>query len=329
MSQSVVLPQALEDPVLSKFELPHQRLYYPLGFPLEVQTNSREVLDAAADIWGPFSRTFETAPMRLALGVREVAEAEPLPAKSNILSREHLLAVIANTDNFLMCDFQQAYSFGWITSALAADADTLRYRFLTPAAVMMAGQLALATVHGALIARGDCGVLLCGESFAGKSTLAYACARAGWTYVSDDGTFLVRDRSDRYAIGNPHSIRFREDARELFPELADQLLITRPNGKIGMELLTRDLPISIAPGATIEHVIILDRNRSGGARLRPYPKDQMQTWCESFVNFGSNEVRGAQTRCHRRLLDAALWELSYANFEDAVRRLEQLLDLGG
>jgi hypothetical protein len=95
-----------------------------------------------------------------------------------------------------------------------------------------------------------------------------------------------------------------------------------------MELLTRDLPIAIAPGATIEHVIILDRNTSGGARLRRYPKDQMQTWCDGFVSFGSNEVRDAQTRCHRRLLDAALWEMSYANFEDAVRRLEQLLDLG-
>jgi hypothetical protein len=329
MSQSVILQQALEDPVLSKFELGHRRLYYPLGFPLEVQTNSREVIDAAAETWGLFSQSFHIAPMRLALGVREVADAEPLPPNSNILSREHLLSLIVNTDNFLMCDFQQAYSFGWITSALATDADNLRYRFLTPAAVMMAGQLALANLHGALIVRGDCGVLLCGESFAGKSTLAYACARAGWTYVSDDGTFLVRDRSDRYAIGNPYSIRFREDARELFPELADQLLITRPNGKIGMELLTRNLPIAIAPGATIEHVVMLDRQRSGTAHLRRFPKDQMQGWCERFVNFGSNEVRNAQTRCHRRLLDASLWEMSYQNFDDAVGRLEQLVDCGG
>lgn len=329
MSQSVILQQALEDPVLSKFELGHRRLYYPLGFPLEVQTNSREVIDAAAETWGLFSPSFDIAPMRLALGVREVAEPEPWPAKSNILSREHLLAVIANADNFLICDFQRAYSFGWTTFALASDADTLRYRFLTPAAVMMASQLALANLHGALIARGDCGVLLCGESFAGKSTLAYACARAGWTYVSDDGTFLVRDRSDRYAIGNPHSIRFREDARELFPELADQLPITRPNGKIGMELFTRDLPVAIAPGATIEHVVILDRHRSGTARLRRFPKDQMQAWCERFVNFGSNEVRNAQTQCHQRLLDASLWEMSYQNFDDAVRRLDQLVDSGG
>lgn len=328
MSKSVIL-RALEDPVLSRFELGHRRLFYPLGFPLELQTNSRQVIDAASENWGMFSKYFDIAPMRLALGVREVAEAAPLPENSTIFSREHLLTVMANTDNVMVCDFEQVYSFGWITSALAADADMLRYRFLTPAAVMMAEQLALATLHGALIARGDCGVLLCGESFAGKSTLAYACARAGWTYISDDGTFLTRDRSDRYAIGNPHSIRFRVDARQLFPELADQLPIRRANGKIAIELFTRDLRIAIAPGATIEHVVMLDRQHSGPARLRPFPRQQMQAWCERFVNFGTDQVRSAQTRCHQRLLDASLWEMSYQNFDDAVRRLDQLVDFGG
>ncbi len=136
--------------------------------------------------------------------------------------------------------------------------------------------------------------------------------RAGWTYITDDGTFLVRDRSDRYAIGNPHFIRFREDARELFPELADQLAYHGRMERSGWNCRTRDLPIAIAPGARIEHVVMLDRNQSGPTRLRRYPKDQMQAWCERFVNFGSDEVRDAQTQCHRRLLDASLWEMSYA-----------------
>jgi len=171
--------------------------------------------------------------------------------------------------------------------------------------------------------------LLCGDSFAGNSTLAYACARAGWTYVTDDGTFLVRNRADRYAVGNPHFIRFREDARQLFPELAKWLGITRPNGKIGMEVPARDLEIAIAPGANIEHVVFLDRNHAGPARLRRSPEDQLQAWCERFVSFGSDEVRAAQTRSHARLLDAHIWKMSYQNFDDAVRRLEQLVDSGG
>jgi hypothetical protein len=323
------LQQFVEDPTLANFELGFRRLYYPLGFPLEVQTNSRQVIDAASESWGLFSHSFDVAPMRLDLGVRETAQTEPLPTESTFFAREHLLGMILGADNFVMCDFQQAYSFGWITPALASDYPSLRYRLLTPVAVMMAQQLALATLHGALIARDDCGVVLCGDSFAGKSTLAYACARAGWTYITDDGTFLVRDRSDRYAIGNPYFIRFREDARELFPELADQLAVTRPNGKIGMEVFTRDLPIAIAPGAKIGHMIFLDRNHSGPARLRRCSKNHLQSWCEQFVNLGSDEVRSAQTRCHQRLLDASIWEMSYQNFDDAVRRLDQLVESGG
>ena len=329
MSESFILQQVLEDPMLASCELGFRGLYYPLGFPLEVQTNSRQVIAAASESWGLFSQSFEMRPMRLSLGVKEASESQPLCAKSTFLAREHLLAIIANADNFVVCDLQQAFSFGWITPDLARDPATLRYRFLTPTAVMMAEHLALAPLHGALVARNDCGVVLCGDSFAGKSTLAYACARAGWTYVTDDGTFLVRERQDRYAVGNSHFIRFREDARQLFPELADHFVITRPNGKIGIEVFTRDLPIAIAPGARIEHVVFLDRNHRGNARLQRCPKEQMQAFCERYVNFGSNEMRAAQTRCHERLLNAPIWEMSYQNFDDAVRRLEQLVDTGG
>jgi hypothetical protein len=329
MMRESFLQQVLEDPTLSKFELGLRGLYYPLGFPLELQTNSPMVIEAASESWGPFSQSFDMAPMRLVLGVKETVDAGPLPAKSIFLAREHLLAAIIDADNFIVCDFQQAYLFGWITPALASDYAALRYRLLTGAVVLMTEHLALAPLHGALIARDDCGVVLCGDSFAGKSTLAYASARAGWTYITDDGTFLVRDRSDRYAVGNPHFIRFREDARELFPELADQLAVVRPNGKIGMEISTRGLPITIAPGAKIAHVVFLDRNHSGPARLRRYPKDQLQSWCEQFVHLGSDEVRSAQTRCHQRLLDASIWRMSYQTCDDAVRRLEQLVDSGG
>ncbi len=107
MPESVILEKALEDPLLSKFELGHRRLYYPLGLPLEVLTNSLAVIDAAAQNWGDFSQSFDRPPMRIALGVREGADTEPLPPKSNFVSREHLMAIVANAKNFMMCDFSK------------------------------------------------------------------------------------------------------------------------------------------------------------------------------------------------------------------------------
>lgn len=320
--------QIVYDPTHSEFELPLRRIFFPLGFPLELQTNSGDVMQAAQEGWGHFSQAFDAAPARIALGVTE-SDTMPLTLQSTFRSREHLMSVVADPENFYTCDFDRGYAFGWVTRAVAADHPFLRYRFLTGAANMMLEQAALAPLHGALVARNGCGVLLCGESFAGKSTLAYACSRAGWTYVSDDATFLVRSRVDNYALGDAHSIRFREDARALFPELADRMPVVRPNGKISIELFTRELPIVTAIGSAIDHVVFLNRRECASTRLACFPRDHaMQIW-RSYANFGTVRVREAQKRCYERLLNAKIWELSYSHFQEALVRLERLVDSAG
>jgi hypothetical protein len=319
--------QAQVDPTLCQFDLPLHRRYFPFGFPLDLQTNSAEVIKAAQEGWGHFSKTFDEAPVRLALGVTD-GDSVPSELRSTFRSREHLMFFVADPENFLTFDFSSGFAFGWITRAVAADRPFLRYRFLN-AAVMLIEQSALAPLHGALLMRNGCGVMLCGDSFAGKSTLAYACARAGWTYVSDDGAFLLRNRADRFAIGDPHTIRFREDTLDLFPELADRMPVVRPNGKIAIEIFTHELPIKSAFGCSIDHVVFLNRQQHGNARLRHSPKDQASEAWEKYLSFGTDEVRAAQRRCHERLLLAGIWELTYSHFDEAVARLEQLVDSGG
>jgi len=321
------IERAKIDPTLCQFGLPLCRKYFPLGFPLELETNSPDVVEAADEGWGRFSKAFDEAPVRLALGMTD-SNSVPSEFRSTFRSREHLMFFVADPENFLTFDFSSGYAFGWISRPVAADHPLLRYRFLT-AAVMLVEQSALAPLHGALLMRNGCGVMLCGDSFAGKSTLAYACARSGWTYISDDGIYLVRSRLDRYAIGDPHTIRFREDARALFPELAGHMPVVRPNGKIAIETFTHELPIDIAPGCSIDHIVYLNRQQHGHASLRHYPKDQALEEWEKYASFGTDQVRAEQRRCHKRLWRAGFWELTYSHFDDAVARLEHLVDSGG
>jgi hypothetical protein len=322
-----VAEQVLYDPVLSLCPLPLRARFYPLGFPLDLETNSTGVMQAAHEGWGLFKQVFDERPMRFSLGVAPGENGE-IPPKSKFFSREHLMTLTANADNFVAMDFKEGYAFGWVTPAVAADRPVLRYRFLSASVLSMAAHLWLAPLHCALISRKGCGVALFGECAAGKSTLAYACARAGWTFLSDDSTHLLRNSSDRFAIGDPHSMHFREDARRLFPELADRLVVARPNGKIGIEVLTRELPIETAVTCSIDHIVFLDRNESSATRLRHYSKDEAMTWCEQYVNFGTADVRAAQLHCYRRLLGAGIWELHYNDFDSAIARLEQLVDSG-
>jgi hypothetical protein len=317
----------VSDPVFSDVEFTLRRIIYPLGFPVRLETNSAEVLHAAFEGWGQFAQAFDVEPARICLGVSE-SDTMLSSIRSHFRSREHLMSFTADPENSMVCDFNRRFAFGWVTRRVASDHPLLRYRFLLPAAYMLIEQVALVPLHGALIVRAGCGVLLCGESFAGKSTLAYAACRAGWVYVSDDATFLVRDRDDRYAIGDRHAIRFREGVKHLFPELNGRLARVRPNGKIGIEMFTRELAIETAAGCSIEHVVFLDRCESGPVRLRHYPKDRALEEWESHLSFGTSEVRAAQKRCCQHLLDAGVWELEYADLDDALQRLEQLVDSG-
>jgi len=329
MPEPLSLVQVTADPVFSVFELPLRRTFYPLGYPLVLETNSRDVILAAEEGWGAFEQMFIEDPVRVCLGVSESDSKLPLPA-SVVRAREHLMSIVADPENFLLCDFDRGFAFGWVTRSTAADHPLLRYQFLTAGGATLGEQRALAPLHGALVVRNGTGVMLCGDSFAGKSTLAYACARAGWTYVSDDGAFLVRGRNDRYAIGDSHGVRFRPDAPDLFPELAGHLPTVRPNGKIAIEIPTRDLAISTAPGCVVDHVVFLDRqhhlDQPLAASVQHYPEDgALEHWAQC-VALGTAEVRDAQRRCHQRLLGARLWKMRYSHLEDAVARLERLVD---
>jgi hypothetical protein len=319
--------QTIPDPVLCAFEMPLRRTFYPYGYPLVLETNSHDVIQAAEEGWGASQQMLVGDPVRVCLGVVEGDSESPLPP-SVTRAREHLMSIVAGPENFMLCDFARGFAFGWVTRSTAADHPLLRYQFLTAGGATLAEQRALAPLHGALVMRNGTGVMLCGDSFAGKSTLAYASARAGWTYVSDDSAFLVRDRDDRYAIGEPYSIRFRTDAPDLFRELADHLPTVRPNGKIAVEVRTRDLGISTAPGCVVDHVVFLNREGGGRATIHHYPGDRAREHWAPCAMLGTEDVRTAQRRCHERLLRARLWEMQYSDLDHAVARLERLVDRG-
>ena len=44
----------------------------------------------------------------------------------------------------------------------------------------------------------------------------------------------------------------KREAKQLFPELISRPITTRPGGKVGMEIFTRDLAIATAGGCMIE-----------------------------------------------------------------------------
>ena len=316
-------PPALDDTLVCDLPNPTRVTFSPLGFPLELATNSDAVVAAARHLWGGFPPEHNEAPLSLSLSVTE-HDGERPPKRPKFRAHMHLMSIVVDSRNHVICDLSRGCAFGWVTTPVAAQPEFLRLRFLEPSVMSILVAAHLAPVHAALVTRQGVGVALCGNSFAGKSTLAYACARNGWTFVCDDGTFLIRKRTDRYAIGNPHSLRFRKDAKKLFPELADCVVAVRPNGALGLEVPTSRLPVSTASGSSIDHLVFLNRSTSGRARMNRRPASDALSWLEGARLYGPAEVQADQRRAYRRLLDAGLWELQYSHLDEAVELLDRL-----
>lgn len=73
-------------------------------------------------------------------------------------------------------------------------------------------------VHAALLSKDEKGVAIVGPSLAGKSTLATALWKSGWSLMSDDLVFI--DSKARTASPAPRRVSLRNGSRELVGESA-------------------------------------------------------------------------------------------------------------
>jgi len=319
---------SMSDPQSCDIEMPLRGVYYPLGFPLEIETNSQAILEAAAESWGHFRRFFPVPPLQLRIEVRQGKGGEcPLPGES----REHrgLLVGVVDIENFYVTDLDRGFALAWVTQAAVAHRADFRLYLLEPIAWELLCPFYLTPVHAACVALKERGVLLCGDAGAGKSTLSYACARRQWTFLSDDYSFLVRGRQERFVIGNPYQIRFRESTSEIFPELK-QYPRKLHNGDLSIEIPTAALPeISTTRGCTIDYIVFLNRGVPGPPHLVPFPKDAALGQFEKMACSGSKETRDAQRASLRNLLAAEVLELRYTDLDAAVGVLEALVSDGG
>lgn len=313
---------------LGRLEMPIRATFFPLGFAVEIATNSSQVVDAAQESWGRFRRTFAEPPLRLHVGVAAGGPAKCPPAPI-FRAQGNLLAIVADAGNFIVCDLGRGFAFGCLTAAAARNLAYVRYHFLEAAAHCLIESLYTTPVHGACVSLAGMGILLCGDSGAGKSSLAYACARSGWTLISEDCSSVVRKREDRTVAGNPYRLRFRASAVKLFPELRGLPAIPRASGKVAIELAAAGLPeIATAQECFIDYIVFLNRREPGSPALVPFPKPSALDWFERTLALGDEEIRKAQTSSLHILLAAEVLELRYRDLATAVRLLETLVQRG-
>jgi len=315
------------DPILAHINFAHHAMFFPLGFPVSVATNSDDVLEAARESWGRFARLFDTEPIRLQIGVTE-GESHICPPTPICRMRDHLVTNIADGENFAVCDLSQLHVMIWANQAALQHREYFRYFFLESAAMSCICSRHATAIHAGCVALNNEAILLCGDSGAGKSTLAYACARAGWTYVTDDGSYLVHGRTDRMVAGNCSQVRFRPSAEALFPHLLGLEVMQRAGiGKPSIELSTLfDGTIRTSNTARVRYMVFLKRNVAA-EELAMFPGSVARLYLEQRVHCMPYQI-SRHLQAIEALLEVETLELRYNNLDWAIERLTRLVHEG-
>ena len=315
------------DPLLYQTPLPYRRTFYPKGFAATISTNCETVISAAECVWGRFKKTRNEPPVELRLAVTESVTGIKPPVRMPH-GQGNLVSFIHDAENFAVCDLRAGFGFGWLTTAVTCDESYLRYHFIENCVYILLEARYLTTAHAACVALDGKGVLLAGNAAAGKSTLAYACAKRGWTFISDDASHLIRESVGRVIVGNPYQIRFRPHAMALFPELAGNVPFERPTGKPSIEVDTSTLNIAIAAQTRADYLIFLNRTPAAPQHLARYDKDEAFARLSHVACYGDESLCDEMRESLHRLLAAPVYEMQYHDLDWAERRLRALVENG-
>ena len=243
--------------------------FYPLGYPVDIVTSSEAALAAARKSWGAWPSLFHHAPP-----MRFEIETHNHPAPRNVPHFEApagWLRFSAGGHNFAVFELESRTGYMSVGGGALGDEAGFRHHWLEALVLTALDSVFFTPLHAACVARDGAGTLLCGDSGAGKSSLAYACARRGWTLVSDDAVHLAPG-PEEHRRGR---IEFHSSSRAgagFFPGVGRVDAGTAPNGKRAIEIDARAKGWRTARYA-VRVALLFSAAKAGPAAVRPFPAD--------------------------------------------------------
>jgi hypothetical protein len=160
--------------------------------------------------------------------------------------------------------------YGACTPELAGDSWRWRVHIFPTLLGILSAVIGVAPVHAACLVRNNRGVLLTGHSGVGKSTLAIALARRGYTFLSDEWTYLSATGSEVAAWGLPVPVKLLPDTIRFFPELLQYRATLSLNGEIAHEVdPDQCFGISLRARCTPRAIVLLERGPGAECQIAP------------------------------------------------------------
>lgn len=204
------------------------------GFSLTLVSNCQRVGELFDNMFGYFRKSercdnptftlhFYTVP-QLGMCDAEIAATKRIESSwSRITFRPVPYPVLYLFDDKILFlkDIVQGYGVGYLSLPYTdKDIQYVYSAFLLPAVANMLWTQELFYLHASAVAMGNRGIVICGESGRGKTTLLLHLLKAGCQYLADDTVLLQKKVSGIILLSLPTMIRITPQTVRFFPELS-------------------------------------------------------------------------------------------------------------
>ncbi|HLV80220.1 MAG TPA: hypothetical protein VKT32_08050 [Chthonomonadaceae bacterium] len=321
------------DPLGAQTPTPLEARYNVLGIPLTVATNAPVLAELAEEVfgaWGAPPEGRETPYVRLQALLHPASESRAHGQRPTLRCRAQAgYLVLSLGDSLGFGDRPAGFAAAFITPDLLADPERVRTCLLECLGLFLVCRHRRATLHAAAVLHNDRCVLLTGEQGAGKSTLAYACLRAGFRLLAEDIVFAEREEQAVRAWGSPWHLHLLPDAVRFFPELRKAASVEQMNGerklRVRVDQVRSEAPVT---NGLVWGVCSLSRSADAITRLTAPDPTRIR---QALTHFKEDPLldRAAMHTAADRLLEGRLAHLEVGHDPTtAVETLRHWLETG-
>ncbi|HEX5419994.1 MAG TPA: serine kinase [Gammaproteobacteria bacterium] len=268
----------LADPFGERVRMIEREPLALLGAQFHFESNSRPLMELVDQAYAglPAHRLSRTSP-RLRVRILEapaaLAHRRSEPPQLAMFSAGGFLAGAAEASSFVAVSPEARTALVVLSPRMLASPYHARYEALEFAVFTLASRVqGLAPLHAACISRRGRGLLLMGQSGAGKSTIALLSLLHGFDFVSEDSVFVAPD--SLRATGVANFLHVRSDSMRWIAQteqaaaIRQSPVIRRRSGVRKFEVDLRRQSYRLAAAAPrIIAVIFLSADSAGDGRL--------------------------------------------------------------